>query len=131
MENIKSTIGLKYAIEQLEYRHASNAQRLETDFVIVVESLKPANLIKSALGNITETSDVMDNILSGAFGLASGYLTRKITAGTSGNIVKKLLGTILQFGVTSVVARHPQTIRAIGKFILGKTFRRKQHQQIQ
>lgn len=131
MENITSTIGLKYAIEQLEYKHAGNAQRLETDFVIVIESLKPANLIKNALGNLTETSDVMDNILSGAVGLASGYLTRKITAGTSGNIVKKLIGTILQFGVTSVVARHPQTIRAIGKFILGKTFRKKEQQQMQ
>jgi hypothetical protein len=36
MENMTSTVELKYAIEQLEYKHAGNIQRLKADSVIVV-----------------------------------------------------------------------------------------------
>ena len=98
---------------------------MEDDFFVVIESLKPANLIRNAMGNIVATPNLVDNILSGALGLISGYLSKKIAIGGSGNIIKKLLGTILQFGVTSTVAQHPRTIKAIGQFILQKFLRRR------
>jgi hypothetical protein len=127
MENITSSIGLKNAIQRLEFKQLDNGQRLEEDFYNVVESIKPANLIRNAMGEIIATPNLMDNILGGAFGLASGYLTRKIAIGASGGIMKKLLGTILQFGVTSVVATHPRTIKAIGQFFLQKILRKKEY----
>ena len=126
MENITTSAGLKKAIQRLEYRQVENGQRLEEDFFVVIESLKPANLIRNAMGNISATPNLMGNVLGGALGLISGYLSKKIAIGTSGNIIKKLLGTILQFGVTSVVAQHPRTITAIGQFILQKLLRKKE-----
>ncbi len=126
MENITSSAGLKSAIQRLQYRQIENGQRLEEDFFNVVESLKPANLIRNAVGNISENPNLISNILGGALGLISGYLSKKIAIGTSGNIIKKLLGTILQFGVTSVVAQNPRTIAAVGQFLLQKIFRKKE-----
>lgn len=126
MENITTSAGLKSAIQRLEYRQIENGQRLEEDFFIVIESLKPANLIRNAMGNIATTPNLVDNIIGGALGLVSGYLTKKLAIGGSGNIIKKLLGTILQFGVTSVVAQHPRTITAIGQFLLQKIIRKKE-----
>lgn len=125
MENITTSAGLKNAIQRLEYRQIENGQRLEEDFFVVIERLKPANLIKNAMGNIVATPNLVDNIIGGALGLVSGYLTKKLAIGGSGNIIKKLLGTILQFGVTSVVAKHPGTITAIGQFLLKKLVRKK------
>lgn len=127
MENITTSAGLKNAIQRLEYRQIENGQRLEEDFFVVIERLKPANLIKNAMGNIVATPNLVDNIIGGALGLVSGYLTKKLAIGTSGNIIKKLLGTILQFGVTSVVATHPHTIKAIGQFFLQKILRKKEY----
>lgn len=126
MENITTSAGLKNAIQRMEYRQVENGQRLEEDFFVVIESLKPANLLRNAMGNIVTTPNLVDNILGGALGLVSGYLTKKLAIGGSGNIIKKLLGTILQFGVTSVVAQHPRAITAIGQFLLKKIIRKKE-----
>jgi len=126
MENITSTAGLKYAIKQLEYKHADNALRLEEDFVIVVESLKPTNLIKNAIYKLSEKPDLPGSILGGVLGLVSGYLTKKIAVGSSANIIKNIVGTILQLGVTSVVTQHSKTISAIGRYFLHKIIRKKE-----
>jgi hypothetical protein len=53
-----------------------------------------------------------------AMGIASGFLTNTIFVGASGNLVRKLLGSVLQFGVTNVVAQHPDTIKSYGQMIL-------------
>ena len=127
MENITSSAGLKNAIQRLKFQQVENGQRLEEDFYNVVESLKPANLIRNAMGNISANPGLIYNILGGALGLITGYLSRKIAIGGSGNIIKKLLGTILQFGVTSVVAQHSRTIKAIGQFFLQKILRKKEY----
>lgn len=126
MENITTAAGLKSAIQRLEYRQIENGQRLEEDFFVVIERLKPANLIKNAMGNIVGTPNLLDNIVGGAVGLVSGYLSKKLAIGGSGNIFKKFLGTLLQFGVTSVVATHPRAITAIGQFLLKKIIRKKE-----
>ncbi len=127
MENITSSAGLKSAIQRMEYRQIENGQRLEDDFYNAVESLKPANLIRNAVGNISANPNLISNVLGGALGLISGYLSKKIAIGTSGNIIKKFLGTILQFGVTSVVAQNPRTIAAFGQFFLQKILRKKEY----
>ena len=126
MENITTSAELKSEIQRLKYNQVENGQRLEEDFFVVIERLKPANLIKNAMGNIVATPNFVDNIVGGALGLVSGYLTKKLAIGSSGNIIKKLLGTILQFGVTSVVAQHPRTIAAVGQFLLKKILRKKE-----
>ncbi|MDP2888607.1 MAG: hypothetical protein Q8P34_06510 [Bacteroidota bacterium] len=127
MENITSSAGLKNAIQRLKFQQVENGQRLEEDFYNVVDSLKPANIFRNAVGNISANPGLIDNILGGALGLVTGYLSKKIAIGGSGNIIKKLLGTILQFGVTSVVAQHPLTIKVIGQFFLQKILRKKEH----
>ncbi|MDO8928293.1 MAG: hypothetical protein Q7W54_04805, partial [Bacteroidota bacterium] len=88
MENITSSAGLKNAIQRLKFQQVENGQRLEEDFYNVVESLKPGNLIRNAMGNISANPGLIDNILGGALGLVTGYLSKKIAIGGSGNIIK-------------------------------------------
>lgn len=125
MENITTTAGLKNAILLLEYKQVENGQHLEEDFYTVVEILKPANLIRTTLSNITTSPGLVNALLGGALGIATGYLSKKIVVGASGSILKKLLGTVLQFGVTTVVAQHPETVRSISQFILKHILRKK------
>jgi hypothetical protein len=99
---------------------------LKAQFYVTYESLKPVNLLKSALHDISSSPFLIDNILSAAMGIASGFLTNKIFVGASGNMIRKLLGSVLQFGVTNVVAQNPDTIKSLGQTIVQFFLRRRE-----
>jgi hypothetical protein len=117
MQTITSIAGLKNAIQLLEAEEAIKGQLLKEQFYRTLESLKPVNLLKSTLKNIVSSPFLIDNILGITIGLATGYLTKKIVVGASGNIVRKLFGSIIQVGVTKLVAQHPEAIKSSGQFI--------------
>ena len=117
MQEITSTIGLKDAIQLLESEQAVKKQLLKEQFYITYESLKPISLLRSVINEISSSPYLIDNISGSAIGLASGYLTKKIFVGSSGNLIRKLLGSILQFGVSNVVAQHSDTIKLIGQAV--------------
>ena len=117
MKNIKSSAELKDAIQQLEFEHTIKGQLLKEQLLLTHESLKPVNLIKNALSEVASSPYLVDNILGASVALATGYISKKIVVSGSGNVIRKFLGTILQFGVTNVVAQHTDTIKSVGQFI--------------
>ena len=126
MENITCAIALKNAISQLEVEQAIDGQLLKEQFCVTYESLKPINILRNTLYEITSSPHLVDSILGTAAGLASGYLSRKIVMiGASGNLVRRLFGSILQLGVTNVVTEHPDSIKSIGQFIFQRIIRKK------
>ena len=125
MQNITSTAGLKNAIQLLEVDQGIKGQLLKDQFYLTYESLKPVNLIKNALHDISSSPILIDNILSTSMGIASGFLTNRIFVGASGSLIRKLLGSVLQFGVTNVVAQHPETIKSLGEVIMQFILRKK------
>jgi hypothetical protein len=126
MQNITSVAELKNAILFLEDEQAIKGQLLKEQFLLTYESLKPLNLLKNTLKEISSSPYLVDNILGTATGLATGYLSKKVFIGASANIIRKLLGSVLQFGITNAVAQHPDTIRSIGQFILQHILRKKE-----
>ncbi len=52
-----------------------------------------------------ESTPLKHNLLKLAVGLGAGYFSRKMVVGKSAGIVKKALGTALQFGITQFVAK--------------------------
>jgi hypothetical protein len=118
MQNITSTLGLKNAIQLLEADQAVKGELLKEQFKVIYESLRPSNLIKQILQDISSSPFLIDNIFSTGMGIASGFLTNKIFVGKSGSIIRNLLGTVLQFGVTNVVAQHPSAVKSIGEVIM-------------
>jgi len=117
MKNITTSEELKDAIQQLEFEHTIKGQLLKEQLLLTHESLKPVNLIKSALSEVASSPYLVDNILGASVALATGYISKKIVVSGSGNVIRKFLGTILQFGVTNVVAQHTDTIKSVGQFI--------------
>jgi hypothetical protein len=125
MEYITSTTGLKRAIELLEAEQADTLQRLKEQSYTAYESLKPANLIRSTLNDISTSPFLIDNILGTALGFASGYFTKRLVVGASVNKVRKLFGLMLQFGITNVVAHHADTLKSFGRYIFQYAFTKK------
>jgi hypothetical protein len=130
MENITSAAGLKRAIQLLEVEQAEKAQILKGQFRITYEAMRPVSLLKGTLKDIVSSPFLIDNILGTTIGLVTGYLSKKVFIGGSGNIIRKLFGSVLQIGVTNAVTQHPETIKSLGQFAFQRIFREKEIKSI-
>jgi hypothetical protein len=117
---------LKNSILLLEAEQNIKEQLLKDQLFLTFESLKPANLIRHTLKEISSSPYLIDNISGSAMGLLSGFLSRKIFVGTSGNLIKKLVGSVLQFGVTNIVAQNSDMIKSVGQNVLQHFFHKKE-----
>ncbi len=126
MENITTSAELKNAILILEFEQDLKGKLLKEQLLLVHESFKPVNLIKNALSEVASSPYLSDNLLGSIIGLATGYISRKIAVGSSGSVIKKLLGTILQFGVTNFVAQHVDTIKIFGQSFFQRLFHKEE-----
>ena len=126
MQNISSIAGLKNSIVLLEAEQSIKEQILKEQLFLTYESLKPVNLIRHTLKEISSSPYLIDNLSGSALGLLSGFLSRKIFVGSSGNLIKKLIGSVLQFGVTNIVAQNSDVIKSVGQTVLHHFFRKKE-----
>jgi len=117
MEKRSSRAELKEIIQLLKIQQDMEGQLLKEQFYRTYLSLKPVNLLRSTISEVVSSPFLIDNIIGTAVGLASGYLSKKIVVGASGNLFRKLLGVFMQLGVTNSVAHHPGTIKSIGQYI--------------
>ncbi|MBW6479089.1 MAG: hypothetical protein K0B37_06630 [Bacteroidales bacterium] len=117
MNNITSLSEIRDAIVILEAEQEVRVQQLRQQFQVTYVNLKPVNLLKSAVQEIASTPVLTANFLGTTTGLALGYLTRKVIIGASGGMLRKIFGSVLQFGVTNLIARHPAEIKSISQFV--------------
>jgi hypothetical protein len=125
MQKITTALELKEAIRLLEETQVSEGRILKEQFFIVLESIKPVNLIKSTFNEVVSSPNLINNIFSTTIGLAAGYLSNKTIVGSSGNLFKKLLGTLLQFGVTTLIIKNPEAIKSFGERLLERFLSKK------
>jgi hypothetical protein len=126
MQNITSSAALKDAIQMMEVEQGIQAQLFKDQLLLTVDSMRPVNVLRSTLHDISSSPKLIDNILGLTMGITSGFLTNKIFVGASGNLLRKLLGSVLQFGVTNAVAQHPDTIKSYGQMIMQYLLRRRE-----
>jgi hypothetical protein len=117
MEKITTSAELKNAIQLLEVEQYVSGQELKEQLLTTYENFKTANLFKNTLKEVVTSPFVIDNLIATGISMATGYLSSKLLVGVSGKIARKILGTVLQFGVKRAV--NPlQTVKSIGQNIL-------------
>ncbi len=125
MGNIHSSAELKAAILLLERRQEEEGKLLKGQFHETYESIKPINLIKNTFREAAASRDLKENLVKVSVSLVAGYLSQALFARVSNNPLKKLLGTVVLFGITNAIANHPQVIgsavREIGKLVGSKS----------
>lgn len=126
MQKITSSIELRNAILILESEQAIKEKLLKEQFLLTYKGLKPGNYLISTLKDAASSPYLLDNILSTAVGLSTGYLSRKIIVGASGNILRRLFGSVLQFGITKVVAQNPVPVKLLANSIFHHLFHKKE-----
>jgi hypothetical protein len=126
MENISSVAGLKNAIQVLEVQQRIKGHELKEQISLTYESLKPVNLIRNTLKDLFSSQYTTENISGAAMGAISGFLFKKLFIGASANKLRKLVGNVLQFGMTNFITQNSDQIKAIGQVLFQHFFFKKE-----
>jgi len=111
MEQINSSAQLKEAILQLEQQHTLDERLVKEQFMLAYESVKPINLIKNTIEQVSASQELKDNLTSSAIGLGVGYVSKLAFVGFSHSPLRKMMGAALMYGVSNLVAKHPEKVR--------------------
>lgn len=114
---------LRESIRVLEIRQAEEGEVLKQQFKVTYESLKLVNIIKSSLKDVTSSAELKGDLLETIVALVSGYFTKKMMVGSKSNIFMRILGLVMQFGVTNFVAQNADTIRAYLSSLVDRFFK--------
>jgi len=118
MQKIDSSLALRNAIVQLESTQAVEEKIVKAQFHLAYESMKPINLIKSSFNEVVASQEIKEKVLTATAGLVAGYVSKKLFEGATHSPLRKLFGTALMFGITEVVTKNPDVVKALGKGIL-------------
>lgn len=102
---------LKESIRLLEIQQAEEGKILKEQFKATYESLKLVNLVKSSLSELTNSVEIKNNLFETIVSIVTGYLSKKLMINSTSNPFKKILGVLIQLGVTNLVAKNAETIR--------------------
>jgi len=111
MAKQSAIVSLKESIRLLEIRQAEEGLALKIQFKETYESLKPANLIKSTFNDLTSSIEIKNSLFESILSILTGYLSSKIIAGSKSNPLMKILGALLQFGVTKLISNNAESVR--------------------
>ena len=128
MENIATREDLRNAIKALEVEQIEKELILKEHFYVVYDSLRPINIIKATLKDLVSfsSSSISGNLSATALGEAGGFLLKKLFIGNSGNIFRKLFGTLLQLGITNIASKKSDVIISTVQSVLQRLFRKKE-----
>lgn len=122
MENISSTDQLQAAIQILEVEQAVKLKLMKEQFHLAYESLKPVNLIKNTLKEISASPYLVNNLLNATIALLSGFVSKTAITGRSKNKFRRFLGILMQFGVTNIIAQNSKAIKSFGQYVSHRVF---------
>ena len=122
MENITSAAGLKDAIHLLEVERAAKWQQLREHASFALESIKPVNILQNTVSDIVSSPHLLNSIINTSLGLATGFISKRLFIGSSVSIIRKMLGSVLQLGITTAATQNSDFFKSLGRFAIQKIF---------
>lgn len=109
MQTIKNNKSLAAAIAHLENVKASEANLLNEHFKFTVHSLNPVNIIKEKFNDTIHAPGFKGMVFKNLFKVATGLATSNLVGGIGGGPIKKMIGSVLQTEVLSLVNNAAET----------------------
>ena len=120
-----TTAALKAAIQQLEEQKKMQQQELVQHFYVTKESLRPANLFRSAVSNI-DAAGILGTVIKTAGTIGAGLLAGKLAGG--GAAVgggRGLLRMFLKQAAGNGIINNRDKLKAYGIAIFNNLFSKK------
>jgi uncharacterized membrane protein YeaQ/YmgE (transglycosylase-associated protein family) len=118
MATPKNAKELRISIQLLELRQKSEMALIKQEFEVIIENLKPVNLVKNTLDDIIDSKEIQANVFDLSLGAVSGMLAKKIVVGDSDNSVLNFTGNLVGNFISQKTIQERKTIHFIGKSIL-------------
>lgn len=83
---------------------------MKEQFLVTCETLKPGNPILGTIKEIILGPGLINILAVTVSGLASGYLSKFLIAGSSANFLRKVLTVIVQSGITGFISKRSQKL---------------------
>lgn len=106
---------LNEAIVRLGEKRKKELRLMKEQLDVTYDSLKPINLIKGLLHEVSASRDIKSGLMSNLLGIGSGLLFKKAFVGASHNPIKMLFGILTQFATTNLVSKNADGIRSIAR----------------
>ena len=118
---INNSIDLENAIALLSLKNKSQNSALKNQFADAVDSLKPARLLKAAaVNNLADNPGVAKVAIGTIVAVEAGGLSKKLIVGKSGNIFRRIIGTVVELAVARSVLGNSAFIASKGIQLLRK-----------
>jgi len=123
MQTLNSLQTLEVHIASLEHKQKEQKEAITAEVHDFMESLKPANMLRKLFRSVNESPDLKADMLKGAIGLGTGFLTNKLLLGKINGPFKAILATILPAVMTKAAVEVPEKLKENGLSFLSKTLR--------
>ena len=105
---------LSREISLLERKKSQEFKNLKEQLHNTYESMKPINLLKNTLEDITHSPEVKHDFTKAAIAMFTGYLIKKLVFKSSVNPLKILAGAAFQTFATNIAAKNSDKIKVAG-----------------
>ena len=105
---------LSREISLLERKKSQEFKNLKEQLHNTYESMKPINLLKNTLEDITHSPEIKHDFTKAAIAMFTGYLVKKLVFKSSVNPLKILAGAAFQTFATNIAAKNSDKIKDAG-----------------
>ena len=126
---INNKAALQVAIMELEKRKLLQEELLVAQYKVTRESLTPLNIIKDGFNRLTQMPGIQNGLLKTAAGVGVAFLSKKILIGNSSSLLKKALGTVVEFAIARSTISNADKIKAFGISVYNNLFKKKHNEE--
>jgi hypothetical protein len=114
MSKINPEDSLNASIAALEQKKQEEFQSLKQHLRTTGESMKPGNIIKEALRDVSSSPQLKSLVIKTLLGLAVGYVAKRLIAKGQNKPKHQFLGNALQYGATFLAANQSALLKTAG-----------------
>ncbi|MEP6645880.1 MAG: hypothetical protein ABJC12_02225 [Saprospiraceae bacterium] len=119
MSKAKSTDSINALILSLEHQSKQDFHALKQQLKVTGESLKPVNLIKSAVAEVTGNKELKTYLIQAGVGIALSFFAKKLLVNSKANTASSLIGGAAVLGLKRLTPAQATLIRLAAPIVFG------------
>lgn len=116
MSKVSPNDSLNKNISLLEQKRAEEFNALKQQLRTTGESLKPANLLRGVVKDVTGSHQFRSVLIKAGIGLVLGFVANKLVTSQNHNKSHRMIGNALQYGISFLAADRGNLLKSAGMY---------------